>query len=317
MTTSSIQKAAEMLRSGGLIAFPTETVYGLGADARNEQAIRRIFAVKRRPLNHPLIVHLGQKHEISKWAREVSDVAHRLMESFWPGPLTLVFKRNPDMLDLIAAHQDTVALRMPDHPVALALLSAFGDGVVAPSANRFTHVSPTTAQGVSEELGDDVDFILDGGACAIGLESTIVDVSCDPPTILRPGMITAEEISVLLGQPIGASSIHSIRVPGQHRVHYAPKTLTKVMNIQDLAAMCQPIIKQRVVALIREFNPSNRIANIVWYRMPKDAEAYAHTLYQTLRDMDKKNYDQIIIENVPMGSKWLAISDRLKKASRD
>jgi L-threonylcarbamoyladenylate synthase len=199
---NTITKAVNILRGGGLVAIPTETVYGLGADAGNEGAIRKIFAAKERPYDHPLIVHLADIEQLSAWARDIPPLARRAAQAFWPGPLTLILKKQPQVLDIVTGGQDTVGLRIPRHPIAQALLQAFGAGIAAPSANKFTHISPTRAEAVREELGDRVDIILDGGDCEVGLESTIVDFTGDVPVILRPGMITAQALSQVLGLPV-------------------------------------------------------------------------------------------------------------------
>ena len=248
-----IDHAVAVLRAGGLVAFPTETVYGLGADAGNPAAVRKIFEVKGRPSTHPVIVHLADAVQLANWAREVSEVARKLTRQFWPGPLTLVLKRAPGVSDAVTGGQDTVALRVPDHPLALEVLRAFGDGVAAPSANRFGHVSPTTAQHVRDDLGPDVDLVLDGGPCRVGVESTIVDLATDPtrPRILRTGAVLASDVARVLGVPVGVPvglvagvpvdggdpppPPEEMRVPGSHDVHYAPRAGVELVSatVQD------------------------------------------------------------------------------------
>lgn len=222
-TTSDIQQAAGVLRAGGLVALPTETVYGLGANAEDPAAVARIFQVKRRPPSHPLIVHIAAADQLDDWVEEVPLAARLLAEYFWPGPLTLVLRRGRRVPLEATGGLETVAVRVPDHPVALALLSAFGGGVTAPSANRFGSVSPTTAHHVRAELGDGVDFVLDGGSCEVGVESTIVDVTGATPAILRPGGVTREDLEAVLGRPLSVPSTSGVRVPGQHPSHYAPR----------------------------------------------------------------------------------------------
>ncbi len=220
---SEIERAAQFLKQGRLVAFPTETVYGLGADASNLEGVRRIFALKGRPANHPLIVHLQGVDELVHWARDIPFSVERLTSRFWPGPLTLVLKRATGVIDEVTGGQDTVGLRVPSHPVAQQLLQAFGGGIAAPSANRFGRVSPTTAQHVREDLGDAVDLILDGGACEVGIESTILDLSSGAPVLLRPGRIGAAEIETVIGAQVARASAQSPRAPGMLEAHYAPQ----------------------------------------------------------------------------------------------
>ena len=211
MDQKSIKAAVTILRAGGLVVFPTETVYGLGADAANAAAVRKIFAAKGRPADHPVIVHLASDRDLTRWASDIPPAVRQLAERFWPGPLTLVVRRAKSVSDEVTGGQDTIGLRVPSHPIAQALLNAFGGGIAAPSANRFGHISPTTVRHVREELGDRVDLILDGGACEVGIESTIVDVSGGTPVLLRPGRVSEEEIEAVLQVPLarpGAGSPH-------------------------------------------------------------------------------------------------------------
>ena len=216
--TLSVEQAAAVLRRGGLVAFPTETVYGLGADAESPDAVARIFAAKGRPANHPVIVHIGHADLLEHWAADIPPSAWLLAKHFWPGPLTLILKRNARVLDAVTGGQDTVGLRMPDHPVALALLSAFGGGVAAPSANRYGRISPTTALHVRDELGEAVDCILDGGPCRVGIESTILDLSGAHPQLLRPGAISAAAIEIALGRDLVAADRKSTRLNSSHAI---------------------------------------------------------------------------------------------------
>jgi len=226
-------KAVDILRAGGLVAIPTETVYGLGADARNPSAVQKIFQAKQRPSDHPLIVHIGEIAQLHEWAVDISPEAWLLAKTFWPGPLTLILKKAPEVSELVTGQQTTIGLRMPNHPVALTVLKEFGGGIAAPSANRFGRISPTTAEAVQEELGDAVDLILEGGQCAVGVESTIVDVSGEQIAILRPGMITAEQIVAVLKQPVLTTPKNAPRVSGSMESHYAPLTPTKLMSIDE------------------------------------------------------------------------------------
>lgn len=313
---AEITKAVEILRAGGLVAMPTETVYGLAADARNPLAVSKIFTAKQRPNSHPLIVHIAHSAALTDWAIEVPKSAYLLAERFWPGPLTLILKRRPEVLDLVTADQDTVALRIPRHPVASALLAAFGGGLVAPSANRFTRISPTTAAAVQEELGEAIDMVLDGGSCEVGLESTILDLSKGQPRILRPGMILPEAISTVLNQPVSVLRQDypaEVRAPGMHHLHYAPRTPTKIVTTEMLHSM-QKTALPAVLLTISDFIPPGN-SGIVALKMPSNAGEYAHILYSTLRQLDQNQYQQILIEAVPDTAEWTAIRDRLTKAS--
>lgn len=234
--TSDIDKAAGVLRGGGLVAFPTETVYGLGANAEDPAAVARIFQAKGRPPSHPLIVHIGGAQLLDDWVQEVPATARLLAQHFWPGPLTLVLRRSQRVPLEATGGLETVAVRVPEHPVALALLSAFGGGVTAPSANRFGSVSPTTADHVRAELGDAVDFVLDGGSCEVGVESTIVDVTGEIPSLLRPGGVTREDLEAVLGRPISLDATSDVRVPGQHPSHYAPRARVVLVEPENIAA---------------------------------------------------------------------------------
>lgn len=319
MMILDIQKAAQILRSGGLVAFPTETVYGLGADASNPAAVSRIFRAKERPHDHPLIVHIASLRQLNDWAREVPAPALQLAQAFWPGPLTLILKKQPGVLDEVTGAQDTIGLRIPRHHVARALLEAFGGGIAAPSANKFTHISPTSAAAVREELGVHVDLILDGGSCEIGLESTIIDMSGDVPVILRPGMITADRIAAVLGHEVACrpEETFSTRAPGMHHLHYAPTTKTVLLDTPRLYDFLQALKKddQPVALVVHSSLPCLSSESVHIVEMPRAAEAYAHDLYHTLRLLDNQHFKRIVIEAVPNGSEWEAIRDRITKAS--
>ncbi|MBI3256331.1 MAG: threonylcarbamoyl-AMP synthase, partial [Actinobacteria bacterium] len=232
--SSAIAGAVGVLRAGGLVAFPTETVYGLGADASNDDAVRRIFAVKGRPTDHPLIVHLGDADQLDTWAREIPSDARLLAAACWPGPLTLVLWRSSVVSDVVTGGRDSVGLRVPSHPVALDLLRAFGGGVAAPSANRFGRVSPTTAAHVVADLGDDVDLVLDGGACAVGVESTIVDLTGEAPMLLRQGGVSIETIEGVIGRAVIATAEGPERAPGMLAAHYAPTARVELVEAHRL-----------------------------------------------------------------------------------
>jgi len=308
---AEVRRAAEVLRAGGLVAFPTETVYGLGADARNEGALRRIFELKGRPADHPLIVHLPSAGMLGEWAREVPEAAHRLAERFWPGPLTLILRRCEDVLDAVTGGQETVGLRVPGHPLALELLRAFGGGVAAPSANRFGRVSPTTAEHVRQEFSGRVDVILDGGPCEVGLESTILDLSARVPRLLRPGAVTLAQLSEVLGEvQLGGEA--APRVPGSLESHYAPAT--KAVLARSLSDYLQEHAQKHLAVLARSQKPA-WLESRVWLTLPGEPDAYARRLYAALRELDAAGCDEIVIEVPPDTPEWLAVRDRLARAA--
>jgi len=315
---AGIARAAKWLRAGRLVAFPTETVYGLGADACNPAAVRHIFAVKGRPADHPVIVHLPVAAAMSEWAATVPAVAQRLAQAFWPGPLTLVLPRRADVDSVVTGGQDTIGLRVPEHPVAQALLQAFGGGLAAPSANRFGHVSPTTAEHVLSEFADsDVAAVLDGGACKVGLESTIVDVSSDCPRLLRPGMIAHEQLQWVLGAPLAiAADDEGPRASGRLISHYAPTAAVALVESAQLAASVAAALStgKRLRVLGYSTRPEAQ-TRFGWIDMPTAATDYAKRLYAELRRADSSNPDLIIIERPPDNSGWCAINDRLQRAA--
>jgi L-threonylcarbamoyladenylate synthase len=311
---TQILQAVTLLQAGRLVAFPTETVYGLGADARNEMAIKKVFAVKKRPADHPLIVHLAHREQLSEWASIIPDEARQLAHVFWPGPLTLILRKKADVSPWLTGNQETIGLRIPRHPIAQALLQRFGGGIAGPSANQFTHVSPTTAMAVQEELGTAVDLILDGGACEVGLESTIVDLCGATPTILRPGMITAQQIAAVLGYPLPTLSQQTAtRTAGMHLLHYAPTTKTVLMSTLELRDYLQSHDHDPAIGFITYSIPQESQPH--WQTMSIHPSHYAHDIYHVLRMLDKKNLAQIIIEKVPEENAWDAIRDRLFKAT--
>ncbi|NOS74710.1 MAG: threonylcarbamoyl-AMP synthase [Methyloglobulus sp.] len=315
---ANIQLAAKLLRQGKLVAIPTETVYGLGADAKNPEAVKRIFAAKGRPAHHPLIVHIPDKAALTDWAIEIPETAWKLAERFWPGPLTIVLKKHPDVPMEVTGGQNTVALRVPNHPVALSLLKVFGGGVAAPSANRFCRISPTQASHVEEELGDKVDMILDGGACVVGLESTIVDLSGNQPRLLRSGQISKTEIEqvlqISLEIPEKDAQIHA---PGRMEVHYAPITTTYLCSAEQIKVIqkgfaFKHVHKLGVIAYSDAVKPDE---NSELVRMSANQERYAHDLYGKLRDLDKPAIDMILVEQPPQSEVWQAVNERLSKAA--
>lgn len=318
---SEIQQAAKLLAAGELVAMPTETVYGLAADARNPAAVAKIFAAKGRPADHPLIVHIGDIAQLEQWAREVPPEAIVLAEKYWPGPLTLILKRQPDVPDAVTGGQDTVGLRMPDHPVALDLLKAFaliGSGAVAaPSANKFGRISPTKASHVQNDLGDAVAMILDGGESAVGIESTIVDLSRGAPVVLRPGAITAEEIEATLGAHAATpAATPAPRVSGALAAHYAPRTPLQLIAGDDLRTQVEAcVFKGQTIAVLAFSVAPLRHPAVLWFGAAPNAPHYAHDLYANLRLLDAAGVDRILVETPPDLPEWRAVSDRLGRAA--
>ena len=316
-TDEAIARAAALLRAGELVAVPTETVYGLGADAANAQAVRRIFAAKGRPADHPVIVHIPDVSHVLRWASALPDAARLLAAAFWPGPLTLILPRAAGVHDVVTGGQDSVGLRVPSHPVARALLHAFGSGIAAPSANRFGRISPTQAAHVAGDLGASVGLILDGGACEVGIESTIVAVTGGVPTLLRPGAIGVRELAQVLGHAPAAPDRTAPRASGTLASHYAPKTPAMLAPADALHAEIVQLVDrdEDVAILARTVRRPVDFAG-AWIGAPLDAAAYAHDLYANLRTLDAANADVILIETPPADDAWLAVRDRLGRATR-
>jgi len=308
--TPEIRKAAEILRAGGLVAFPTETVYGLGADASNAAAVARLYALKGRPAEHPVIVHFGSAEKAFTWARELPAEAKALAARFWPGPLTLILKRSALAGDFVTGGQDSVGLRVPSHPVAKELLNEFGNGVAAPSANRFGLISPTTAAHVRADLGDEVELVLEGGPSNVGIESTIVDLSGEAAALLRPGAITKDQLKNILGAEIRERTPDAPRHPGSLERHYAPRTPARLVATHALDREIS-LLKERV-AVLAFSRPDERVD--FWLRMPRDPEAYAQRLYAALRELDGAGCEAILVEAPPEGPEWAAVRDRLRRA---
>jgi L-threonylcarbamoyladenylate synthase len=341
-----INEAVQTLRDGGLVAFPTETVYGLGADAKNPEAINKIFSAKGRPSNHPLIVHLAAPDKfdqtqvdwvpvLAPWVRDLSEDALKLVNTFWPGPLTLVFKKDKSVLNELTGGQDTVAIRAPAHPMAQELLRKFKSGVVAPSANRFGRVSPTSAADVRNEFEGILDLmILDGGDCALGIESTIIDMSSGTKAILlRPGVITPSEILAKTGVQIYQAgqkvSVHDDvnladalpRVSGSLRAHYAPNTplrlyfpgrvLDALSEFPDTKSRVAVVVWDSESSLVLEDHPSIDVEEII---IASDPSTFASRLYRTLRDLDQQGWDLILFPEPPAGEEWDGVRDRLQRA---
>jgi L-threonylcarbamoyladenylate synthase len=314
-TADKIREAAVALKAGHLVAFPTETVYGLGADARNPDAVKRIYEVKGRPTDHPLIVHISSINQLDKWASAIPDYGIALARKIWPGPMTLIFKRSEITKDFITGGQDTVGLRIPSDPLALALIAEFekisDSAVAAPSANRFGQVSPTTAQAVSAELSaylTEDDLILDGGACVVGVESTIIDCTDKNPRILRPGAITEEVIAEATG--IGISSVTSkdvtseIRVSGSLESHYSPIAIVLLDQL--------PIAGEGFIALAEIPTPKG----VIRLASPRNDEEFARALYAALRAADEQELQRVIISQPHGNGIAIAIRDRLIRAAK-
>jgi L-threonylcarbamoyladenylate synthase len=309
--TAEVRRAARILKQGGLVAFPTETVYGLGADASSAEAVARLYRVKRRPTDHPVIVHFASSDEAFLWSRETPPAARVLAAKFWPGPLTLIVKRSAKAKDFVTGGQDSVGLRVPAHPVAHELLSLFGGGIAAPSANRFGLVSPTTAAHVREDLGEDVDLVLEGGPSEIGIESTIVDLSGGTPVLLRPGRVSKADLEAALKSRIEEKSDASPRHSGGLERHYAPRTPARLVPSYDLDKEIARLGAK--VAVLAFSRPDERVD--YWLRMPRDPQAYAQKLYGALRELDTAACDEILVEAPPETPEWAAVRDRLTRAA--
>jgi L-threonylcarbamoyladenylate synthase len=326
-SAAQIDEAAALLDAGELVAFPTETVYGLGGDAENPEAIARIYAAKGRPASHPVIVHLAPEADPGYWVRELPADAQKLIDAFWPGPLTLILKRAAHIPAAVSGGQDSVGVRCPSHPVAQQLLSAFHrrrmgtgkqGGVAGPSANRFGHVSPTTAQHVRDEFGDAV-HVLDGGAADVGIESTILDLSRGFPALLRPGHVSPRQIADVIGiapkLPDGSDAT-APRASGTLKAHYAPRTPLLLLPFASI----EPLLRNRdgKIALVARASSAGewaRAADVHFVAAPEDPQTYARDLYGLLRALDRANVERILIEKLPETVEWIAVNDRLGRAA--
>jgi L-threonylcarbamoyladenylate synthase len=312
---ADLARAVHSLRRGRLVAFPTETVYGLGADASNADALKRLFKVKRRPTDHPVIVHLADAGALDAWAAEVTPECRKLADSWWPGPLTLVVARGTDVLDEVTGGRRTIGLRVPDQPVARALLRAFDGGIAAPSANRFGRVSPTTADHVRADLGDDVEIVLDGGPCAVGLESTIVDCSGSRPTILRLGALSQERVEDVLDAPVAVGG--ETAAPGTLPAHYAPRARVLVTAVGEIEQVAAPyLLAGKRIGLLAMAPTPGVPAAVVVLDPPADVDEYARMLFARLRDADALGLDAVLAVPPPRAGIGAAIVDRLVRASR-
>ena len=312
----SLAPAADALRRGGLVAFPTETVYGLGADALDPAAVARIFAAKGRPGYNPLIVHAADADRARALAAAWPEEARRLAAAFWPGPLTLVLPRDAAVPDAVTAGLPTVALRVPAHPVAHALLAAAGIPVAAPSANRSTRLSPTTAEHVVRGLGDRVDVVVDGGPCPVGIESTVLSLAGGRPTLLRPGSVSVDALRAVVGEvalpaaePGGAAARPS---PGMMDRHYAPRARLRVMDAARRGALLASAGERPTGALLLAPAPGAALALAI--RMPREPAAYAARLYAALHEVDEAGCEAVLVDAVPEGDAWAGVRDRLRRA---
>ncbi len=317
--THDIDHCVSLLASGAVVAIPTETVYGLAADAANAQAVAKIFAIKERPTSHPLIVHLGEADWLDDWAVDIPESARTLAQAFWPGPLTMVLNRHPGTPSIVTGGQDSVAVRVPAHALTLRLIRAFGRPVVAPSANRFTRLSPTCAEDVRAELGTAVDFVLDGGPCRIGVESTIVDLRNGTARLLRPGGIPAERIEDTLHQSLATGNT-AVRVPGQHPLHYSPDARVTLVPPEELVA--RAVVLSRAGLRVGVLLPLDLAsadmsgeARIMPIMVPASLEDYASSLYRFLRSFDQQGCEIILASLPEAHGLGTALCDRLRRAA--
>ncbi len=307
----NLDEAIAKLKNGEVVAIPTETVYGLAADASNDAALRQIYAIKQRPADNPLIVHIADVSQVSDWAAEFSPLAQKLAQAFWPGPFTLVLAAKDCVSQIVRGHQPTVALRVPAHPVALELLKKSGLALAAPSANKFTQLSPTTAAHVTAGLGDDI-AVLDGGACKVGIESTIVSVENDNWQLLRLGMVPEASIEAAAGKPALQNLQYIPKAPGQHLLHYSPKTPIRLFSSRS-ALLAYAQANTRCAAMLIG---DGELPSCDYVSLPNNAEIVAEALYSRLHSMDALNVDELLIESPPAVPEWLAILDRLTRAAR-
>ncbi len=310
---SDMAEAGRLLRSGKLVAVPTETVYGLAADARSADAVSGIFTAKGRPRTHPLIVHVGSIEQLTDWASEVPSWVGPLVEAFWPGPLTLLLDRDPGVADIVTGGLPTIGLRMPAHPALLQLLREHRLAVAAPSANRYQKLSPTSAAQVMAGLAGRIDAVLDGGPCAVGTESTILRVKADRAEILRAGPISASALQEHLAVPVHAPAEHAVKVPGNQRVHYQPDAPVHLMSTAELAARLPQATAE--IGCLLHSEGIHGVGQSRCIRMPRDDGGYRRDLYRALHQLDQDGVTRIWVEQPPVGPAWLDIRDRLQRAS--
>jgi len=300
-TPESVKEAAEVLRTGGLVVLPTETVYGLACNALDTSAVKKVYEIKGRPSENPLIVHLADFADLGSVAESWTEDCENLAKRFWPGPMTLVLPKKDNVPSETTGGLDTVAVRIPDHPLALTVIRTAGVPLAAPSANPFMGLSPTCAEDIEPEIGDNVDLVLDGGTCEIGLESTVIDLSGDHPRILRPGGITRAQIQAVIGRPLGHLPPPTVnRSPGMYPRHYAPKAKLKIVTKLE---------RGQTGLTFSDCEENGQI------KMPDDPKAYAASLYRALRKLDKEGVEIIFVENPPDDPDWEAVHDRLQRAS--
>ncbi len=313
-TQTEIEEAVAALRAGDLVAFPTETVYGLGANAANPAAVRKIFEVKNRPADHPVIVHLDNPRYLHRWVSAVPPMAEKLAEKFWPGPLTLILPKANNVSDIVTGGQDSIGIRIPSHPMAQQLLTAFGGGIAAPSANRFGRLSPTKPEHVRDEFSDAIKVILDGGESQIGLESTIVSCLDNQARLLRPGYITRSQLEHVVGELLIGGT--APRTPGDQKQHYAPTTPLELVSSDELEGRASEITaRQERVAVLAMRPPLQTQRHMTWINAGKKPDTYAHNLYNHLRTLDRAATLRILVQAPPQDEKWAAILDRLQRAS--
>ncbi|HAS6359160.1 threonylcarbamoyl-AMP synthase [Vibrio vulnificus] len=303
-----IDQAKEILASGELVAIPTETVYGLAADATNPDAVKKIFAAKGRPADHPLIVHIGRVEQLTDWAIDIPEEAYTLAQAYWPGPVTLLLKKAPHVTPVVTGGLETIGIRMPAHDVFATLLQSSGMAVAAPSANPYKKLSPTSAKHVMNSLGGKIAAVLDGGDCAHGLESTIVDLTEKPFRILRTGPVTAAQLSATLGEEVSSPVSHNVAVPGNVTSHYQPNTRVRLVQASDLA-----LVRDKKIAYLH-YTPFTAQENVEARQMPSSVAEYSHDLYRTLDEADKWGCEEIWVERPPVTESWFAVHDRLNRA---
>ncbi len=309
-----IEEAVELLRGGQLVAFPTETVYGLGANASNPAAVRKIFELKGRPPDHPVIVHLDDPRYLHRWISSMPPVAQRLADHFWPGPLTLILPKAEGVNEVVTGGQDSIGIRVPSHPMAQQLLNAFGGGIAAPSANRYGRLSPTKPEHVREEFDDEVALVLDGGESTIGLESTIVSCLDGKARLLRPGFITRSQLIKVVGTL--SEEGDAPRAPGDRLSHYAPLTPVEIVGIDELERRAAQFgARREKIGVLALRPPLQTQPYMTWINAGKKPDAYAHHLYNYLRTLDKTGCARILVQEVPEDERWAAIRDRLQRAS--
>jgi L-threonylcarbamoyladenylate synthase len=315
-TQLELEAAVQALRDGELVAFPTETVYGLGAHAGHPVALRRVFELKGRPTTHPLIVHLDSVRFLSRWARDIPPAAEQLAARFWPGPLTLVLPKAYNVHALVTGGQDTVAVRVPSHPMAQQLLTAFGGGIAAPSANRYGRLSPTRAEHVRDEFGAAVSVVLDGGESKLGLESTIVACVDGGVRLLRPGSISLSQLQQVAGPVLTGPSAQAPRAPGSHGAHYAPTTPLTLASSEDIEQLAGEMSRQgHRVGVLAQRPPLRAHQFVTWINGGARPDAFAHDLYAHLRSLDKSACVRILVQTVPGDERWDAVRDRLTRAA--